>query len=147
MLPVFEKYSEDALRSLFYARHAVSEHGGAEILPEHVVLGVLIGAPATIQRFAANLESAESLRARLVAHIGRVEKLATEVEIPFAEPTREALLQSAIEADEWQGGHIEPEHLLLGVLVKTSGVAADALLDAGVAIVGIRQFLQIPPQG
>lgn len=146
-MKMFEKYSEDALRSLFHARRAVSEHGGAQIEPEHIVLGVLTGAPTAVQRFVATQESTETLRARLVAQVPAGERVSEGAEIPFAEGTKEALHQTAIEADELKGGHIEPEHLLLGVLVKTSGAAADALHEAGVEIRAIRQFLQASAEG
>lgn len=130
---MFEKYSEDALRCLFYAREAVSEHGGGMIEPEHIVLGVLLGAPSAIPRFATPDDFADSLRTRLlVDQVRAEEKLSPGVEIPFAETAVNVLKRAAREADDFRSAHIEPEHLLLGVLVNASGVAADALHDAGV---------------
>lgn len=144
---MFEKYSEASLRALFYARTAVSEHGGSEILPEHLVLGVLTGAPESIDRFAATRRSAKSLRARLLEHVHSGEGPAPDVELPFADSTREVLLRAEVEAEVLQSLHVDPEHLLLGILVKTSGAAADTLQEAGVTTGPIRLFLQAQAEG
>ncbi len=144
---MFEKYSEDALRCLFYAREAVSEHGGGMIEPEHIVLGVLLGAPSAIPRFATPDDCADSLRTRLVDQVRAEEKLSPGVEIPFAETAVDVLKRAALEADDLRSAHIEPEHLLLGVLVNASRVAADALHDAGVETEAIRLFLQTSAGG
>jgi ATP-dependent Clp protease ATP-binding subunit ClpA len=83
----------------------------------------------------------------LVARINSGEKLSTDIEIPFTDLAKDALKRAALEADDSRSAHIEPEHLLLGVLVNASGFAADALRDAGVEIEPIRQFLKRHTEG
>ena len=47
----------------------------------------------------------------------------------------------AVVADDVSDANIRPEHLILGVLVKSSGDAIVVLRDAGVQISAIRKFL------
>jgi len=48
---VFEAFSEDARRVLFYARLAVSLIGGSAIDEPHLVIGILIARPEALTRF------------------------------------------------------------------------------------------------
>jgi ATP-dependent Clp protease ATP-binding subunit ClpC len=143
---MFERFDEPARKTLFLAFLAVREHGGTHIQPEHVVLGILSLEPSTIGRFASSVGAIEALRVRLDAGLPAGPKVPEEHEIPFSEATKDALQRAVIEADDLKNSHVQPEHLLLGVMVKTSGEAVDALHEAGVQIGAIRQFLQIPPE-
>jgi ATP-dependent Clp protease ATP-binding subunit ClpC len=141
---MFDRYNEDARRALFFARYAVTEHGGGAIEPEHVVLGVLRGGPQAVFRFAAVEDAARVIGDSLVQTL-KGPRLATSLEIPFSLRTRDALERALVEADDLGNTEIWPEHLMLGVLVKTSGAATDALTKAGVEIAAIRRFLQVRP--
>jgi ATP-dependent Clp protease ATP-binding subunit ClpA len=140
---MFERYTESSRRCLFFARHEVTQVGGLTIQPEHLVLGILRGAPHAVLRFARDGASAEALRAALTASITPAEKVSTSVEIPFDAAVKDALQGAAAEADEAKNKWIRPEHLVLGVLVKTYGDAARVLQDAGVDIAAIRDHLAI----
>ena len=65
---MFEAFSEDARRVLFYARLAVSLIGGSAIDDPHVVVGILIARPEALMRFIdATHWSEPVLEARLRA--------------------------------------------------------------------------------
>src|SRR5256885_873041 len=128
---MFERFDEQARQALFFARYAVTQLGGETLEPEHVVIGVLKCAPAAVVRFARIGETAEGLRARIEGHGIPREKLSTSVEIPFSHQMREVIERTPIEADDLGNPWIRPEHLILGVLVKSSGTAARVLHDAG----------------
>jgi heme-degrading monooxygenase HmoA len=142
---MFERYSESARRTLFFARYEVAQSGGFTIEPEHLILGILRDSPQTILRFAAPGTTGDAIREALRLPSGR-EKVSTSVEIPFSADTRDALARTAIEADDLKNHWIRPEHLLLGVMVKTSGAAASALHDAGVGVDAIREHLRQAPE-
>jgi ATP-dependent Clp protease ATP-binding subunit ClpA len=142
---MFERYSERARRVLFFARYEVTQHGGMTIEPEHVVLGVLRDKPETIMRFARAGGSAETLQNRLAEAIAFGEKVSTSVEIPFSAETKAALAQTPLEADGLKNRWIGPEHLILGVMVKTDGAATRALRDADVDPNAIRDYLRNQP--
>jgi ATP-dependent Clp protease ATP-binding subunit ClpA len=138
---VFERDSEHARRALFFARYEVTQIGGTTIEPEHLVLGVLRDSPGAVLRFARSEWTVESLRAKLAAAAGGKETVPTSVEIPFSAAAKDALQQTPLEADAAGNQWIRPEHVVLAVLVKSSGVAARVLEDAGVDADAIREHL------
>src|SRR3982751_4165984 len=131
---MFERFSESARRALFFARYEVTELGGTSIEPEHLVFGILRAAPKAVLVFTRAGETAQALRARLEAAAGAARHVETSVEIPFSLEARAVLEQTAIEADALKNHQIRPEHILLGVMVRTHGAATRALHDAGVEI-------------
>ena len=141
---MFDRFDESARRALFFARYAVTELGGMTIEPEHLVLGILRESPQAILRFAAHGATADAIREPLERACGG-EKMSTSVEIPFANETKETIEQTAIEADAAGNATIRCEHMLLGVMVRTSGAATRALTDAGVGIDAIREYLKGQP--
>ena len=46
---MFERYTEDARRVLFYARYEASELGSTSINPEHILLGLIRDAAPRIK--------------------------------------------------------------------------------------------------
>lgn len=137
---MFERFTESARRVLFFARYEVTQLGGLALEPEHVVLGVLRDAPLTVTRFAAR-GSADSIRRALQAVQEPQEKVSTSVEIPFSRDTKAVLEGALVEAEFLKHRWIGPGHLVLGVIVKTSGPASRALHDAGVDAQAVREYL------
>ena len=142
---MFERYSESARRTLFFARYAVTQLGGLTIEPEHLVLGVIKASPQALLRFTRDAEAAETLRATLESASTQRDKVATTVEIPFSLETKAVLEDARIEADDLNNRSIVPEHLILGVTLKTHGSAARALREAGVDPHAIRDYLRNRP--
>jgi ATP-dependent Clp protease ATP-binding subunit ClpA len=142
---MFERYTESARRALFFGRYEAAQLGGLAIEPEHVLLGVLRDAPLTITRFATK-GSAESIRRVLQDAYEPHEKVSTSVEIPFSRETKAALEGALVEADFLKNRWIGPAHLVLGIMVKTSGAAAHALDDAGLDADALREYLRSTPE-
>lgn len=138
---MFERYTDDARRSLFFARYEVTQLGGVTIEPEHLMLGVLRAAPQAILRFIGGTADTGSLRAALERAAAIGEKISTSVEIPFSPACKSALEQTPIEADAAKNVWIGPMHIVLGVLVRTDGAAAHILREAGVTAAAIREHL------
>lgn len=140
---MFERFDESARRALFFAHQEVAQLGGLSIEPEHLVLGILRESPSTILRFARLGITEGAIRDLLARRAG--EKLSTSVEIPFSNVCKAALEQTAVEADEAGNKTIRCEHMLAGILVKTSGEAARVLHEAGVRIDAVREHLRTVP--
>jgi heme-degrading monooxygenase HmoA len=138
---MFERYDEASRRALFFARYEVAQLGGLTIEPEHLVLGILRGSAQDILRFASPGTTADTIRNALQLPASQP-KVSTSVEIPFSQGTKDALLRAPIEADDLSNVFIRPEHIVLGILVKTSGEAARALNGAGVTVDAVRAFLK-----
>lgn len=142
---MFERYSERARRVLFCARYEAAQRGHVSIEPEHLLLGVLRDNSDTVVRFARAGETAETIRQRLEPIGPAAERLSTRVEIPFSPACQLALTKSAAEADDAGNETIRPQHLVLGILVATTGGAVRALQGAGVEANPIRESLRGAP--
>jgi ATP-dependent Clp protease ATP-binding subunit ClpC len=133
---MFERYTDSARRSLFFARYEASELGSLTIEPEHLLLGV-IRDNAVVK--ALPKVDIDRLRDAVVRKVHFKEKLATSVEIPFEAGTKRALQYAAEEADALKHPHIGSEHLLLGLLREERSGAAAALAEQGVCLADQRQ--------
>jgi len=140
---MFERYDESSRRALFFARYEVTQLGGLTIELEHLVLGILRESPSAILRFVNPDTTAGSIVSALARQAG--EKVSTRVEVPFSGDCKAALERAAIEATDAGHRTIRCEHLLLGVLVNTSGHAARVLHGAGVRIEAVREHVTSSP--
>src|SRR2546428_2073620 len=133
---MFERYTERARRVLFFSRYEASELGSLSIEAEHLLLGLLRENKGLCARvFAKHAISDEAVRADIRA---AREKAATSVEIPFSEPTKNALRLAAAEADRLEHNYIGTEHLLLGLLAEGKSRAAAILTQHGLDLDGAR---------
>ena len=136
---MFERYTESARRALFFSRYEVSELGAASIETDHLLLGVLREAKGVVGRVLAESHvSSEEIRREVASRARLREKVATSVEIPFAEPTRLALNFAAEEADLLKHTYIGPEHLLLGLLRLEGSSATTTLESLGMRLDAVR---------
>ena len=133
---MFERYTEDARRSLFFARYEASQLGGATIEPEHLLLG-LVREPRLEALFPEGLEQ---IRRSIAQQVQQRERLAASVEIPFSPATKKILTFASTEADALNQPDIRSEHLLLGILREEDSIAARYVRSAGVRLNAVREF-------
>jgi len=137
---MFERYTERARRVLFFARYESSECGSVSIEPTHMLLGLV----RENQGLAAQIFSraglgAEEVRAEVEKLIGLREKIAKNVEIPFADRSKRLLLSAAEEADRLSHKSIGAPHLLLGLLRLDDEPVVAYLRDHGVTLDSARE--------
>jgi len=137
---MFERYSESARRTLFFARYEASQTGSPAIEPEHLLLGLLREGPGIVKKvFDVSHVKAEDLRKDIEGRVVFHEKVPTSVEIPFSSATKRALRATADEADRLGHSGIGSEHLLLGLLVdEESSMAASILTGRGLRLAACR---------
>jgi len=145
---MFDRFTEDARRALFFARFEVSELGGPAIEAEHLLLGILRAdqGPAPGLFEAAGFSYSEA-RAAIQTHQGTREKLSTSVEIPFTEEAKHVLDRAKEEADRLDHPDIGNEHLLLGILHQESSFAAGLLGSHGLNAESVREVIRNLPAG
>jgi ATP-dependent Clp protease ATP-binding subunit ClpC len=139
---MFERYTDSARRSLFFARHEASQLGAVSIETEHMLLGLL--REGSVLPLLTPLPI-EDLRAELESHRRSGDKTPTSVEIPFDEATKRSLSFAAEEADRLLHDHIGSEHLLLGLLRGERSAAASALAAHGVRLSDVRRKVEELP--
>jgi ATP-dependent Clp protease ATP-binding subunit ClpC len=143
---MFERFTEDARRTLFFARAKTAQRYGDSITPEDLLGGILWATPKVIARLGPQatetLTPAETA-GDFMSRIDHDQTLSahTAKEIPFSVATRLALQRGGEEADDLGHNAIRPEHLLLGLLRDESTEAWRTLQQAGVTLRELRRML------
>jgi ATP-dependent Clp protease ATP-binding subunit ClpC len=141
---MFEKYTEKACRTIFFARYEVSQLGGQSIEPEHLLLGLLREDKSLFPRLLGERDKAarEAIRQRIEEHSSVGEKISTSVEIPLSEEARDILRYAAEESEGMAHRHIGMEHLLLGLLRLENSFTAGVLWEQGIRYEAVREVLK-----
>jgi hypothetical protein len=137
---MFERYTENARRTIFFARYEASQFGSREITTEHLLLGLLRNDIVFMTRFLPP-DSEPSIRKQIEAHVPAAKPLPTSVDLPLSQECKRVLPYAAEEAERLSGGHIGNEHLLLGILREKKCFAAKILRDYGLTPSSVRQEL------
>ena len=139
---MFERYTESARRTLFFARYESSQQGSRAIETEHLLLGLVRQSKGLVGRiFSASHVPAESLRRQVEARMVFREKIPTSVEIPFSDEVKRVLHFTAEEADRMRHTYIGTEHLLLGLLREERSLAGSILAESGLRLENIRELV------
>jgi hypothetical protein len=135
---MFERYTEKARRTIFFARYEASQFGAHKIETEHLLLGLLRDDKALAQRFLGTTSS-ESIRKQVEARTIRREKVSTSVDMPLSHECKRALAYGAEEGERLKHKHLGTEHLLLGLLREKGCFAAEILRGVGLDVEQVRE--------
>lgn len=124
---MFERYTQEARRVIFYARQQASEFGSPYIETEHVLLGLLMEDKSLASRVLP-VDALKTIRAEIQSRTPIREKIPTNVDMPLSNEGKRVLNYAAKQADQLQHKQIGTEHLMLGLLLEKKCFAA-ALLD------------------
>jgi uncharacterized protein (TIGR03435 family) len=139
---MFNRFTRQALRVLFYARSEVSQLGSSAVEPEHILLGVLDEGNGLGSRILARTgDSLDDFRSDIVRRFTGREKVPESQEIPFSASCERALQYAAEEADRLLHSYVGTEHLLLGLLLEERSVAAEMLAARGLRIEAVREAI------
>lgn len=127
---MFEKFTERARKAIVLAQEEVRRLGHNYTGTEHMLLGLI----AEDEGIAARVLKAHGLvlanaRARVENITGRGE--GAQGQAPFTPRAKEVCELALREAQQLLHGYIGTEHLLLGLLRETEGVAARVLSSLG----------------
>jgi ATP-dependent Clp protease ATP-binding subunit ClpC len=120
---MFERYTEDARRVIFFARYEASRLGSPILEAEHLWLGLLRQSKKLVKRLAPRVTE-EAIHERLIRHgfnaQSSSERVSMTVEIPLSPEVTRALAEAAAEADRRGQKHITPDYLVLALLHEES---------------------------
>ncbi len=136
---MFEKYTENARRVIFFARYEATQFGGTKIESEHLLLGLLKENRDLIRRFAPDWKSIDSMLKEISTRASIAEKLPATVDLPLSDECKRILAYAADEAKRLSHDHIGPEHFLLGMMRERESVAAQILNAHGFTVPVLRQ--------
>jgi ATP-dependent Clp protease ATP-binding subunit ClpC len=143
---MFDRFTDDARKALFFARFAAWARQGEQMELEDLVAGIMRAAPSAVVRFASD-ESALP-PARFTRRMGERATVgpALSVEMPFSAPFKLTLERSVAEADALGHHAIRPEHLVLGLLREEGTQAWNTLHRAGLTLREVRRMLKAEPE-
>jgi hypothetical protein len=113
---MFERYTQNARRLIFFARFEASQHGSFFIDTEHILLGLLREDGAMMQRFVGPIDVEKRIRSEIEKTSPRRDEPPRSVEVPLSADSIEILNLAAREADKLRHRYIGTEHILLAIL-------------------------------
>ena len=141
---MFERFTDNARSVMATANQQAQQFGHDRIGTEHIFLGLLkqdAGTGAKILRDrGVDIE-------KMLAEVDQVLKLkgkpepAAESERPSTPPALQVVTYAIEEAGALNHDHTGTEHLLLGLLRETDGIAALVLANLGVKLEDVRESL------
>lgn len=140
-LIMFERYTERARRTLFFARYEAIQFGSMTIETEHLLLGLVRPKAGLASLILADAGLSPDTVRHVQAHPTAGERLSTSIEIPFSVEVKRALGFAAEEADRLHHGHIGTEHLLLGLIREERSMAAAILRENGLELQKVRDAI------
>jgi hypothetical protein len=135
---MFERYSEAARRSIFFARGEAGRAGSAFIDAEHLLLGLLQADPDLLAGNASP-DDLEALCAELAPPVGQA--LPDSQDLPISHELKRVLAYGAEEAEKLKQRTIGTRHLVLGLLRESESRAARILQEWGLELEAFRHDL------
>lgn len=137
---MFERYTEKARRTIFFARYEASQFGASAMEPEHLLLGLLREDKGLLPRILVGRRTTVAdVRNRIESRVSRDGAISVSVELPLSQELKRVLAYAHEESDRAQHRHIGTEHLLLGLLRHEGTIAFDALTSIGVDAESVRK--------
>ena len=138
---MFQRYTEKARRSIFFARYEASRFGSPYIESDHLLLGLIREVKSSLDLFLPDLQKRAAIPRRIEQHTVIREKISTSVDLPLSNECKRILVYATEEADLLQHSHIGTEHLLLGVLREEGCFAAQIMRECGADLEHARKTL------
>jgi len=139
---MFERYTEKARRTIFFARYEASQFGCSYIETEHLLLGLFREDKALANRFLGSHSNLEAIRLSITQRGTPGPKVPTSVDLPLSHECKRVLAYGAEEAERLKHEHIGTPHLLLGLLREEKSFAAQLLREQGITLDAVREQVQ-----
>ena len=112
---MFERYTENARRAIFFARYEASDFGSPYLETEHLLLGLLREDKALANRLQSAVPL-ETIDKQIKEQRPIRERTSNPVDLPLSNECKRVLAYAAEEAEWLTHQLIGTEHLLLGLL-------------------------------
>jgi hypothetical protein len=136
---LFERYTERARRSIFFARYESSQFGSPEITSADLLLGVL-REDKTVVAQLGGFETLTAIRREVEQLAPKRQKVSTSVDLPLSQELKRVLAFAAEEAERLNHRHIDSSHLVLGLLREEDSLAAKLLRKYGMTLEKCREI-------
>jgi hypothetical protein len=140
---MFERYTEKARRTIFFARYEASQYGSPYIETEHLLLGLLRENPLASGLLPVG--APEQIRKQVDCECPVREGVSTSVDLPLSNESKRVLMYAAEEAELLGHKSIGSEHLFLGLLREDGAFAARILKQHRVELERARAVIRQQP--
>jgi ATP-dependent Clp protease ATP-binding subunit ClpC len=141
---MFERYTEQARRVVFFARYEASVLGSPWIDTEHLLLGLLREAGGVANRILQRREVTHQLvQKEIEARQPPGQPVSTAVDIPLTPAAKRVLQLAAEEAERLKLGYIGTDQLFLGLMREQGSLAADILAEKGLRVEEVREEMRV----
>lgn len=138
---MFERYTEKARRTIFFARYEAAQLRSPFIETEHLLLALIREEKKNLSGFLKK-GAADEIQRELQALVPSDPQTSTgNADLPLSNESKRVLAYAAEESERLRDRHIGPEHFFLGLLRERDSVAARMLVKYGADLSVIRQKL------
>src|SRR6187402_559584 len=142
---MFDNWSQNARRALFFSRYEAHTAGSDRIAPEHFLVGLVregeIPVLRIFQRLKVNPKNLESAIRSDPSFRKGPPNQNPQGEIPLTEKAKRVLQASSSEAEELSHSQVTGEHLLMGLSKIEDTLAQQVLSNHGLDANTIRHAL------
>ena len=142
---MFERYTQQARRVIFFARYEASQYVSLYIESQHLLLGLLREDRALTKWILGHNNVGLEIRAEIERRITRGEQITVSVEIPLSAECKTILSRAGEEAERLGHRTVDTGHMLIGILRLESSMAAQILTARGVKPDAVREHCVVVP--
>jgi len=140
---MFERYTENARRTIFFARWEANQCGAQVIESGHLALALFRDSWVR-EELLENVEEAQ-VRNDILGIPPQPRKENNTVDLPLSDESKRVLSHAVAEAEMLSDRHIGNEHLLLGLLIEEPSDTAQALQRRGILLETLRARIRSIP--
>ena len=140
---MFERYTEKAKRSVYFARYEASQWGSWKIEVPHLLLGLVREIFPSFHR-VKDIDRSVLVKAIEALCTKGPEAVPEDLDMPVSDACNRVFILAAGEAERLGHRRIGTEHLLLGVLLE-NGPETEILGKLGIGLDAAREKLMVPP--
>jgi hypothetical protein len=138
----FERFNEDAKKSLTLAQEEAERSRHSYIGTEHLLLGLLRVESGTAYRVLTDLGvDITTVRGVIKSVLGRNERILIQSIIPTSR-VKKVIELSFEEARRMGDNEVDTAHMLLGLVIEGEGIAAHVLTDLGATLEKVRPAIE-----
>ncbi|MBL8196192.1 MAG: ATP-dependent Clp protease ATP-binding subunit ClpC, partial [Blastocatellia bacterium] len=144
---MFEKYTEEARRVIFFARYEASQFGASEIKSEHLLMGLIREDKELINKFfngSKNLLDLDFVYKEVEVRTHKlrgIEPYTYDLELSLE--VKRILACASEEYEKLQSKYLSTEHLLLGILgTEEQGIAGEILRGQGLSFDSVKDRIK-----
>ncbi len=138
---MFERYSEEARRVIFFARHEAGILGNENINSAHLLLGIFREVNNIKQYFPNRQEGVDSVKRTIISKFNRGERKTTAIELPLSEDAKMVLNRANYESMFFGDDEVKAIHIFLAILREKDTFVGKVLYEEGLRYIKVKDII------